>query len=411
MTAIPVQALRRLLRFKSRFRERLSDYLVPPLGRGDAIVDPRQVTPTWLTQVLRDAGVLHAQRVSRIERHPLSASLTALTTQLRVEYSGVVGEDAPRRLLLKCLTPPSHADGFKQERFAEVGQREVGFYRLIAKQMTTLGTVPLVRCFDAGVAQAVGRTHLLLDDLSESHAVPPWPLPPTRTQREQAVETLARFHARWWEHPELGHSIGKMLEPEEIDAVVQDITTKYQEFARFLSDRLSLEGRELYDRLFATLRSSLIERSAQRRAITLVHGDGHWWNFLYPRDDSTARVYMIDWQSWQVGIGTDDLASLVGLNLDTDQRRAEQLALLKRYHATLLAGGVTGYSWRDCCNDYRESANRALAHPVGLWASGFTPGIWWLRLNRIVRTCIDLDQDSSSPADSSGAVDCTVDGI
>jgi hypothetical protein len=352
------------------------------------------VTPAWLTQVLRDAGVLQAQRVSRIERHPL-ASLTASATQLSVEYSDVVGEDAPHRLFLKCFSPPSDADGLMLERFAEVGQREVGFYTHIAKQMTTWGTVPVLRCFDAGVTQAVGRTHLLLDDVSESHTVPQWPLPPTKTQRERAVETLARFHACWWEHPELGHSIGKILEPEEIDAAIQEITTKYQEFAHFLGDRLPLEARELYERLFGTFRPSLIDRSARKRAITLIHGDGHWWNFLYPGDDSADRVYLIDWQSWQVGIGTDDIASLVGLNLDTDQCHAEQLELLKRYHATLLAGGVTGYSWLDCCNDYRESAHRALAHPVGLWASGFSPGSWWPRLNRIVRTCRDLDQDTS----------------
>ena len=42
-----------------------------------------------------------------------------------------------------------------------------------------------------------------------------------------------------------------------------------------------------------------------------------------------------------------------GTNLHPDVRRAHEGALLRRYHATLVAGGVEGYSWAACWTDYR----------------------------------------------------------
>ena len=47
------------------------------------------------------------------------------------------------------------------------------------------------------------------------------------------------------------------------------------------------------------------------------------------------------------------LCARTGTNLHPDVRRAQEVALLRRYHATLVAGGVEGYSWEACWTDYR----------------------------------------------------------
>ena len=50
---------------------------------------------------------------------------------------------------------------------------------------------------------------------------------------------------------------------------------------------------------------------------------------------------------------TRSLCDRAGTNLPPAVRRAQEVALLRRYHATLVAGGVEGYSWEACWTDYR----------------------------------------------------------
>ena len=63
---------------------------------------------------------------------------------------------------------------------------------------------------------------------------------------------------------------------------------------------------------------------------------------------------MLDWQFWHPTIGGTDLAFLIA-RWEPETRRALEAPLLRRYHAALLAHGVTGYPWSDCWDDYRLS--------------------------------------------------------
>jgi hypothetical protein len=225
--------------------------------------------------------------------------------------------------------------------------------------------------------------------------VPPWPLPPLKEQCEQAVDVLARCHAFWWEDPRLGQGVGEIPGKEYVSAYVRELEEKFSGLVDFLGDRLPGEKRRLYERFFSSILPRSfgpkgLGRASERRAITLVHGDGNWWNFLYPRDPAGRRVYVIDWQAWHIGIGTDDMVDLIGLHLDPERRHALETDLLKRYHGKLVEEGVERYGWADCWDDYRESAIRCLAVPVWQWAVGMPAHIWWPSLNRILQTCADL---------------------
>ena len=50
-----------------------------------------------------------------------------------------------------------------------------------------------------------------------------------------------------------------------------------------------------------------------------------------------------------------DIAYFLGQNVPTDFRRANEEALLRRYHGGLQAKGVQGYSFDQCWDDYRGS--------------------------------------------------------
>jgi hypothetical protein len=265
---------------------------------------------------------------------------------------------------------------------------------LAAQRDAARKDLPIVRCFDSRVASN-GRAHLLLEDVSPTHDTSPWPLPPTGAQCRLAIEALARLHAFWWEDPEFGDGIEMYPIAEYARTLSDEIRTRFSEFATFLGDRLWPEAGDLYshflDKYYDFLMSGS-ERLATHSGITIVHGDAHWWNFLYPVRPGSDHAYIIDWEQWHVGLGMYDLATLLVANTDPEQY-AMQRELLRHYHTTLVAQGVSDYSWSDCWSDYRRAALGVVALPVWHWVNGLPTRLWWAGLHRVVRNWWMLEQD------------------
>src|SRR5689334_7187780 len=56
------------------------------------------------------------------------------------------------------------------------------------------------RYFDAHDADATTPWHLVLEDLTDTHALATeWPLPPSEARCRAIMGSLGRFHAAWWE--------------------------------------------------------------------------------------------------------------------------------------------------------------------------------------------------------------------
>jgi hypothetical protein len=64
--------------------------------------------------------------------------------------------------------------------------------------------------------------------------------------------------------------------------------------------------------------------------------------------------------------------------------------LISRYHAELLAHGITGYDRRALDDDYRLSVLWQIATPVWQAANNIPSGIWWHHLQRIFLAIDDL---------------------
>ncbi len=342
-----------------------------------------EATPEWLTGVLRARGVLRRGRVTTVRstRQPTLASIAA---HLEIGYSKGASRSAPARLFLKIEAPdPRAAPG--------AGGREVELYTAVAG---AAGDLPIAPCYDAVHRAEDGRSHLLLADLSATHGQTPWPLPPTRSECEQAVECLGRLHAGFWEDPRLARDIGAAPSRQRLSDGVRRLEETFRGFADFLGDRLSPSGRALYERVLAAL-PALWERRYRdlydrRHALTLLHGDAHSWNFLYPREPGRDGVRIIDWQAWRPGRGTDDLAYMIALHWYPERRKTLEADLLRRYHETLLRHGVAGYGWDACWTDYRESAVGNLSIPVWQWSVGVPPNVWWPHLERALLAFEDL---------------------
>lgn len=337
---------------------------------------PDEVTPEWLTDVLRREGCLARGEVAGV-RVALSRALV-VSSVARLEVSYTAGAEGPPRLFLKVSTPRV------QPHFS---RREVDFYKTVARASPEL---PLVKCYDAAFSEHSGAAHLLLEDLMETHAQPPVPLPPSVRDCELAVESLAMLHARWWESPRLGAGIGTLTTEAEFEELRALLEKHLAGFADFLGDRLLPQRLKTYERILAGPLTPW-RRMLRREGLTVTHGDAHWWNFLFPRADGGGPAVIFDWHLWHVDAPLKDLAYLIALNWYPSRRAVFEQGLLRRYHETLAGAGVAAYGWEACLRDYRVQIIRELFVPVWQWSSGLEPTHWWSSLERIWLAFEDLN--------------------
>jgi hypothetical protein len=333
------------------------------------IVDIDQIEPVWLTHVLQVRGVLTRGQVVALRKRAVHAN-TATAARLEVDYSDATPPSAPRRLFIK------------------LGRRkiEVEFYNRIVPAMPES---PSAHCYDAAYSAESGRAYLLFEDLSATHTVPESELPPPLPDTERLVDTLAAFHAHWWQHARLRADIAEFA--EDVPGYVVGVAREaFPGFVDLLGDRLSAERRGLYERILAVWPlPPYAVRLAAGQAVTLVHGDTHYWNFLTPSDPTVDSVRIIDWAVWHIGVGPSDLAYLIALSWFPERRARMEQALMRRYHDRLAERGVRGYDWEQCWLDYRTAMIYHLLWPI-FWYRYLPASIWWNALEKGMLAFADL---------------------
>ncbi|MBI3972547.1 MAG: phosphotransferase [Chloroflexi bacterium] len=362
------------------------------------LTEAAQATPKWLAEVLRRSGSLVHQQVATVEYSPGAETAMWRLVHLSPSYSPDA-PSAPSALLLKL---PRRWPG-QNPAFHILGRaHEVSFYTHVAPALA-MAAVPIVRCFSAAhdprafQAPETADAHVLVEDLSQTHWQPEHPLPPFEALCRDAVECAAGLHAAWWEHQRIGpggdiaerlawrletaraHGVGNVRGAGE---------SPIPGFLDFLGDRLSAARRSVYERVLA-FEPELTARQA-RAPQTLLHGDPHWWNFLYPRDPTRDTTRILDWGSWRIGAGTDDLAYMLALQWFPERRRRLERPLLERYHTRLVAGGVAGYDRDALWCDYRLSVLWGFTKVARCWVEGWPTAVWWGHLERVMLAYEDL---------------------
>lgn len=332
-----------------------------PQMTDEVIESIEAVTPRWLTAVLRAKGVLDRGEVARIAPSQPERVFASLIWRLKVDYSQGSPPHAPRALFLKRSSPDLAPGEFNPQGL----KKEIVFYRTVAAAMDD---PPLVRCYHAAHSARTGACHLLLEDLSETHYG--CHEPSNDTLCLQAVAALANFHAQWWDHPRLRDDLGGFPTPQQRKEGWAALQRSTSEFMAHLGDRLLSRHRAVYENVLPAL-PRLSTRHTQGRNLTLVHGDAHLGNFLYPRDPIAGRACMIDWQFWHPTVPGTDLAFMIATEWEPTVRRRLEQPLLRHYYAALERHGVRGYSWEDCWYDYRLGVIlMSIFIPVWRW-SGF----------------------------------------
>jgi len=324
----------------------------PAPGAG-AVWRPEDVTASWLTAVLGDAGMLAGASVRDFTVSPVGAGQMGDSFRFRLELDPA-RDSGPHSVVGKftAADEQSRTTGVSM-RTAEV---EVRFYQQIAP---TLGA-RMAACFFADVDPATARFALLLEDLAPR--VPGDQIAGCGVdEAAAALEELAKVHAGRWADPRLARLEWLNRRDEASRSVLaQVLPLLYDGFVDRYGSRLGEPVPRVGDRFFPRVGDYLHDRPGPR---TVQHADYRADNLLFGAPGSPVAI--VDWQTVTAGPASADVSYFLGGSVGTEQRRRHEEDLLRHYFAALCAAGVSGYRFEELRREYRRHAYAGLVMTVG----------------------------------------------
>ncbi len=315
---------------------------------------PDEITPEWLTAVLLAAGYLSQGRVVAV--HAVVVETPASEARrLILEYSDDAPDDLPRQVFIKFSDRHSELDFFQT---VAPDTKDINMLPPLAAEFWPEQNMGFLLFLDIADQYISGEGN---EDLSEEVVF------------DQIIAPLTRLHAQWWDHPKLAGEIGAVA--QDVFSFVFGVAQEaFDEFA--VAANLSGEQIAFYQRLLAGWPfPALAERLRSGWHLTVVHGDVHFGNILFPHDPSANQILLIDWAAWHINMGANDLAYLVAFG-PPEWRLFHEARLVALYYKLLCEQGVTGYSWAQCWQDYRMAALAQMLWPVFWWAYDIPEEIW-----------------------------------
>ncbi len=344
-----------------------------------------QVSIEWLTSILLENGALKGGEVKSIELGTGQGNWST-SANLLVKYSDNAKGPCPERLFLK-MVDTDLGDG---ETF---GDSEVMFY---TKDYIALDNAPLLRCYNAAYSKELGKYHLLLEDVSDTH-IEAYDKKPTLEYGLALAEGLAILHARWWGKERLTEAGLSGHDPKHIQNFVDIAVPGVSHIVDGFSSELKLHWADLLHELCAKHPQVLIKRSQDLNGFTIIHGDVGSANVLVPRNGNYP-LYIIDRQpfNWSLTtwLGVYDVAYAIVLDWDVELRRQYEIPILKHYHESLIQNGVSNYEWNQLYNDYKLCVAMCVYIATEYCRGGINEKwthVWLPMLQRALTACDDLD--------------------
>ena len=315
----------------------------------DILMGPDELTAEWMTAALRSSGTIKDAVVTSVEfarvldEHGRHVGAVGFSGIVNLRYD-LEETDMPSSAYIKLSSPDEKAN--------RIGlyEREVGFYQKLASR----SGLRTPRCYYSDVNTETGDHILVLEHMVSVKLVELF-AGYSPEDAELAIRSIALFHVAWWESPEI-ETIDWLDEwpyeqPADVFQEVWDLFVEQVE--RPLPAMLKALGPRCGEYIVK------MYKHCGRAPQTLLHGDYHTDNMLFPADDPPLAV--VDWQLIMRGRGAMDVAHHLLLSLQTPDRRASEVRLLRLYHDTLLEQGVQGYTFEECFQDYRIAMFRPLS--------------------------------------------------
>jgi hypothetical protein len=282
-----------------------------------------EVTPNWLTAVLRADGAIAAEGiVTGVATEQIAVGTGFLSDLFRLRLQG----DGPESLILKI--PATSALYRATAQGANVYQREVVFYRDLARSCPLRTPHAYYAEFEES-----GAMVLLLEDLGLLEA--PDHLEGLQLGRAGLViDRLAEFHA-WGASPNRP-PLDPALFPAVVDQVGQLGAVVPLGWEIYLDNRRR-DHPTAVDRLVERLPDLTHGLAASLTApACLAHGDLRVDNLFFAGND----VAVVDFQFCTRASGIYDVAYLLSQGLDSTVRRGHDHELVGRYVRALRSAGL-----------------------------------------------------------------------
>lgn len=349
-----------------------------------------EVTPGWLTGALHAGGIEAVVDALEIEPVGVGVGIMSLLFRLTPDYASGSG---PRSIILK-MAPP-----YEQVRAVAAGygfyEREVEIYRTLGDKVGLRPPALHYADHDAATDDFV----VLMEDFRSLRSCDQLDGCSPADARE-IVKALAGHHATWWADDRLEtlpfvHPWADPPYPQyHLASTTQQWPVVMERFGHLVPDRIRVLG----DR-WAEIGPPLME-DGPNHPCTLCHGDVRLDNVFF-RDGDDDPVSVVDWQIAGVAPGSSDLGYFMSQSLTVADRRAHEQDLVRLYHDTLVAGGVTDYPFGELWDDYRRTILFCLSYAMGVCAvelaNDRAEALATVMLERSIAAIIDLDADELAP--------------
>jgi aminoglycoside/choline kinase family phosphotransferase len=343
----------------------------------------QEVDARWLGEALRTGGHADAAVTDiEVELLPRQGATTVIA-RLHVAYAEAA-RPGPASMIAKFRGKAPEA----QQVDAALGlfDRELHFYAELAGSVPV--RVPRALALGDGV-----RNPLVLEDLLGLRAGDQ-AAGFTVADAERTLDGLADLHAAFWEASALKARWLCRLDNPVYNTMISQLQLSglpifRQRYADALPDEVVAGLSRISERW-----QEITERFSQGPR-TLMHNDCRLDNLFFADDGAPI---LLDWQTVAAAHGLQDVGNLLAASLSSEDLSEHWQRLLRRYHDRLCERGVTGYSFDQCIQHYRQHV--ACAFATGLAMIGSLEhadgrGAGGRALERAIPHMIELDSFSA----------------
>ena len=276
-----------------------------------------------------------------------------------------------------------------QPYFYEDALREIAFYTGINQHCASID-LPLAYFINSHTFPEQQTCWLLFEYIDDSFYQPNAVLPPSEREIIGLMQSIAKCHAAWWNHPSFEEE-AHFVKPnsQSISEWHQWLEKVQRHFNAKYSEALGKNRISIYQQLVTalpTILSNMYESDASRW--TVIHDDLQISNCLF--SENQLKCHLLDWQGFCVGHGASDLAHFYGLTLRQHSRTNAENFGIEIYLNTLKGHGID-YTVKSFWFDYKSSLLIKLFFPAIYEYIGHPCEYWWGYLENIWEACQQKD--------------------
>lgn len=210
------------------------------------------------------------------------------------------------------------------------------------------------------------RSILLLEDLTGQAELCDVYTKIDRNRAEGQIDLLAKFHAFFYDRPDLGKAPLDFITWPQWSANLETLgfhtatDNGFRAAEEVIPERLFKRADDIWGL------TGLSTEQHDKHPQTLIHSDVHLGNWYVSTNE---RMGLLDWQAVCRGLCARDLAYVISAGLEIEDRRNWEHELLRRYIAALEENGGPTIGFDDALLHYRQQ----LFQPLAFWTITLTP--------------------------------------